>query len=119
MLKILAILFGILMIAAGILGFIPEYTQGNKLLGLFTVNTTHNIVHILTGVVALLCGFSGTIASKIFFIIFGLVYGAIAALGFYYGEGILFNYIAVNHPDNWLHTGIAIISLAFGFLIKR
>lgn len=119
MLKVLAILSGLVFIIIGILGFLPDYAPAGKLFGLFSVNLEHNIVHLATGVIALLCGFSSSTASKAFFIIFGLVYAAVAAAGFYFGEGLLFNTIAINTADNWLHTGIALVSLYFGFFLRR
>ena len=119
MLKALAVLLGLAFISFGILGFLPEFTTNNKLFGLFAVNAMHNIVHISTGVIALLCGFSSRNAAKGFFIIFGLVYAAVAALGFYQGEGVLLNLIAINNTDNWLHASIAVVCLYFGIFYKN
>lgn len=119
MLKAIAVIFGLAFISAGILGFLPEFVTHNKLLGIFEINPLHNIIHIVTGVIALLCGFSSRNAAKGFFIIFGLVYAAVAALGFYQGEGVLLNLIAVNNADNWLHASIAVVSLYFGIFFKN
>lgn len=118
MLKFLAIFFGLLMIAVGILGFLPDYAPGGKLFGIFSVNPMHNIIHIGTGVAALICGLASSLAAKVFFIIFGLVYAAIAVLGFMQGEGALLGIIAINQADNWLHAGIALLSLYFGLFLK-
>jgi predicted Kef-type K+ transport protein len=49
------------------------------LLGLFAVNGMHNLIHLATGIVALIVGFASDSASKIFFQIFGVIY-ALAAL---------------------------------------
>ncbi len=118
MLKIFAILFGIIMIVVGILGFLPDFTHDGKLLDLFEVNTWHNVIHLASGFIALLCGLSKTIYCKIFFILFGLIYGFVAVWGFVQGPGMLFNMIAINTADNWLHTGIAILSLYLGLFFK-
>ena len=118
MLKVFAILFGLVFLIVGILGFIPDYTPGGNLFGLFTVNAAHNIIHLASGLIALLCGFSSSSASKMFFIIFGIVYGLVALLGFYYGEGLLFKLVAINQADNWLHTGIAAVCLYLGFFVR-
>src|ERR1700722_2187369 len=118
MLKIFAILFGLVMIVAGILGFLPDFAPNNKLFTLFLINPMHNIVHLLTGIVALVCGISSGLASKIFFIIFGLIYAAVAILGFMMGQGLLFDSIAINHADNWLHAVIATVSLYLGLFIQ-
>lgn len=118
MLKVLAILFGLAFLAAGILGFLPEFTQYNRLFGYFLVNPMHNWFHLATGIVSLLCGISGSVASKVFFIIFGLIYTAVAVLGFIQGEGMLLNLIAINKADNWLHAVIAVVSLYFGIFLR-
>lgn len=118
MVKLAAILFGLLFLTIGIMGFIPDFTPNNKLFNLFMVNFWHNIVHIATGVIALMCGLTSTAASKIFFILFGLIYAAVAVLGFMQGEGMLLGFIAINTPDNWLHVAVAIISLYLGFFLR-
>ncbi len=69
MVKTAAILFGIVFLAIGILGFVPSITAPDAngmpmLLGIFHVNTLHNIVHLASGAVALLCGMSGAGASR-------------------------------------------------------
>lgn len=117
MLKILAILFGLVFIVVGILGFLPDFTPNGKLLTLFLVNPMHNIVHLATGIVALICGLTSGMAAKVFFIIFGIVYAAVAFLGFQMGQGMLFDMIAINQADNFLHTGIALVSLYLGFFV--
>lgn len=118
MLKVLAILFGLVFVILGIVGFLPQYAPEGKLFNLFAINTPHNLIHLATGVIAVLCGFSSSRASKIFFIVFGLVYAGVAALGFYHGGNMLFDMIAINTADNWLHAGIAAISLYFGFFLQ-
>ena len=118
MLKILAILFGLVLIVVGILGFLPDFTPGGLLLGYFLVNPLHNVIHLVTGIIALICGLSSSLASKIFFILFGLIYLAFAIYGFYIGSGMMFDLIAINQADNILHLVIAIVTLYFGFFLK-
>lgn len=118
MLKILAILFGLSMIVIGILGFLPDYAPNGKLLDLFSVNPVHNVIHLATGVIALLCGLSSSFASKTFFILFGLLYLGFGIYGLYTGEDLLFGLIAINQADNFLHLGIGAISLLFGLFLK-
>lgn len=118
MLKILAILFGLLMIVVGILGFLPDFAPNSRLFTLFLVNPMHNIVHLLSGIVALVCGLTSGFAAKIFFILFGLIYGALAVLGFMTGQGMLFDMIAINQADNWLHAFIGVLCLYLGLFVK-
>ena len=119
MLRTLATIFGLVLIAFGVLGFLPELTPEGKLLGIFMVNPVHNVIHLVSGGVALFCGLSSTFASKVYFIAFGIVYAAVAVLGFMLGEGMLFDLIAINTADNWLHTVIAVVSLYFGLFLSR
>ena len=115
MAKTLALLFGVVFLLIGILGFVPSVTPNEMLLNIFHVNAAHNAVHLLTGVVALLAGIAGVGASKIFFKIFGVVYGLVAVLGFVVGDEMLLGFISNNMADTWLHVGIAVVSLIVGF----
>src|SRR5437763_3064826 len=111
MAKTLALLFGVVFLLIGILGFVPSVTPNEMLLNIFHVNAAHNAVHLLTGVVALSAGIAGVGASKIFFKIFGVVYGLVAVLGFVVGDGMLLCYISNNMSDTWFHVGFAVDSL--------
>src|SRR5438132_5330621 len=84
MVKPAAILFGLVFLVVGVLGYVPAATSNEMLLGIFHVNSVHNIIHLASGVVFLLCGLAGPGPSRTFFRIFGIVYAAVAALGFYY-----------------------------------
>jgi len=118
MVKTMAVLFGVVFLVVGALGFVPAVTKDDMLLGIFHVNTAHNVVHLLSGVVALFCGMSGVGASKNYFRIFGVVYAAVAVLGFMNpGEHtMLLGLISNNTADTWLHVGIAAVSLILGFM---
>ena len=119
MVKSVAILFGIVFIAVGILGFVPGATTDQMLLGIFHVNPAHNAVHILTGVVALLAGMAGAGGAKMFFRIFGLVYALVAVLGLMHlgQDTMLLGLISNNDADTYLHIGIAVVSLLLGFVV--
>jgi hypothetical protein len=119
MAKSLALLFGIVFLVVGILGFVPQFTKDEMLLGIFHVNTAHNIVHVASGVVFLICGMAGAGASRTFFQIFGIVYALVAVLGFYYGDQPLLGLISNNNADTWLHVGLAVVMLLIGFGTAR
>jgi len=105
--------FGSIFILIGILGFIPGITNGKMLLGIFEVDMLHNVIHLLTGIIALLC--SGSLDSaKTYFKIFGVVYALVTILGFV-GGGDVLGLIMVNGADNVLHLIIAVVALALGF----
>lgn len=115
MLRTLAVLFGLVFLALGILGFVPSALKDGDLFGIFRLNLTHNIIHIITGLIALWVGITSEYASKVFFQVFGVVYGVVAILGFVYGDKEILGLVANNTADTWLHLVIAVISLYLGF----
>lgn len=120
MLKRAAIVFGIAFIAAGILGFVPGITTADGyLLGIFHVNAAHNIVHLLSGAVALYAGMQSESLSRLYFQAFGVIYGLVALLGLYYGREPLLGFIAHNPADVVLHFLIAVIALYLGFVHRE
>src|SRR3954465_15913118 len=117
MVKTMAVLFGLVFLVVGILGFVPGVTKDQMLLGIFHVNTAHNAVHLLSGVVALFCGMSSLGASRIYFRIFGLVYAAVAIMGFLNpGDTMLLGMISNNMATTWLHVVLAAVSLLLFFM---
>ena len=115
MVKSAAILFGIVFLAVGILGFVPGVTTDDMLLGIFHVNAAHNVVHIASGIVFLLCGMAGAGASRAFFKIFGIVYAVVAVWGFMVGNGNTLWVVSNNPAVTWLHVVLAITMLYLGF----
>jgi len=115
MLRMAAKVFGVVFIAIGLLGFVPALAPDDNLLGLFHINAAHNWVHIASGVVALIAGFYNVAAAKIYFQVFGVVYGLVAVLGFAYGDQPILGFIASNFADTLLHIVIAAAALYFGF----
>ncbi len=105
-------LAGIVLIAVGIWGFIT----GDHVL-IFHVNTAHNIVHLLSGVLAFACGLAGDRAARVFCIIFGSIYGLVALLGFG-GVDWVVRALHLNEADNWLHICIAGAFLIAGITPK-
>jgi hypothetical protein len=116
MIRTIANVFGVVFLLVGILGFIPGVTTDGHLLGIFHVNTAHNIVHIASGLAALIAANMSERAALNYFRIFGAVYALVAILGFVTGgDAPLLGIIANNPADNWLHAGIAAVSLILGF----
>ena len=119
MAKSLGMLFGIVFLAVGILGFVPGVTKDEMLLGIFMVNTVHSVVHIASGVVFLLASMAGGAAASLWFKIFGLIYAVVAVMGFVVGNGMIFGLISNNTNDTWLHVVLAVAMLAIGFLSPK
>jgi hypothetical protein len=121
MVKTAAVLFGIVFILIGILGFVPGITTNEMLLGIFHVNAAHNVVHLLSGAVALFTGMTSFGASRMYFRIFGVIYGLVAILGLMnMGQHtMLLGLISNNDADTFLHIAIAAVSLFLGFMPAR
>ena len=95
---------GVVFVLVAIWGFI----DGQRVL-IFHVNAAHNTVHLISGLVALACAYAGARASRLFCVIFGVVYGLVALLGFA-GVQAVIDLLHLNPADNWLH---AVLSLVF------
>jgi len=115
MMKNLAIIFGVVFVVLGILGFIPAFTPSGMLFGAFAVNPLHNAVYLISGAVALAVGLSSERASIVYFQVFGIIYAIVAVLGFARGNMPLMG-MANNYADAVLHLVIAIVALYIGFM---
>lgn len=122
MLKNLAILFGVVFLLVGILGFFPVFTPVHSngmryLLGLFEVGGIHNVIHIASGAAALAAGLNSERLSQLWFRVFGVVYAIVTVVGFVQKDTVL-GIFHVNTGDNFLHLALAVAILAVGFGIR-
>jgi hypothetical protein len=119
MIKKAAQIFGIVLLLVGVLGFIPGITTDEMLLGIFHVNAAHNVVHLLTGAVALYAAMQADDkAAKLYFQVFGVVYLLVTVLGFIVGDGMILGFLSNNAADTWLHVVITLFALYLGFGTK-
>ncbi|MCA1619231.1 MAG: DUF4383 domain-containing protein [Acidobacteria bacterium] len=82
MAKTICKILGVVFILVGILGFLAPGMLG------FHLNLAHNLIHLVSGAVALYFGFSATLsAARLFCIVSGVVYGLLGLLGFLLGGG--------------------------------
>lgn len=82
MAKTICKILGVVFILVGIVGFVKPDFAGTHL------TFAHNLVHIVSGAIALYFGFAGSYGSaKMFCIIFGLVYLLLGVVGFLAGSG--------------------------------
>mgnify|MGYP001771096214 CR=1 FL=1 len=108
-------LIGIVLIASGLLGF-----ADNPLIGredaVFPTGTAHNVVHILTGIVALAIAFGlrGRPQANAL-IAFGVVY-AVVFVALLLSDTLFGLLDPVNGADHVLHAGLAILSIAVGLM---
>jgi hypothetical protein len=92
------------------------FINGHQVL-IFHVNTAHNIVHLASGILALVCGLAGASAARIFCLLFGATYGVVALLGFV-NVAAVNELLHLNDADDWLHLVISIVFLAAPFTRK-
>lgn len=113
--KTWAWIFAVVFLAIGILGFIPGITSDSgHLLGIFHVDAMHNIVHLLTGIIALFVAMGSGSSQKMFFKIFGVIYAIVAVVGLIQGDSVLGLFVT-NMADHILHIVVALIALYAGF----
>lgn len=84
----------------------------------------HNVVHIVSGLVALYFGFKATLAgAKIFSLIFGVVYLALGILGMALGTGDdrmwMVGPLDLGQADHGIHILLGVIFLAGGLFTRR
>ena len=120
-----ALILGLGFLAAGIAGFFPEpihpgappltMDHGYGLaLGLLPVNTLHNIVHILFGVLGL-AAYGGMFSARAFAQLVAVAYLLLAVLGLLPATQTTFGLIPIYGNDVWLHAIIGLLAAVFGF----
>ena len=113
-----AITAGVVLVAVGVLGFIPNPIVGGAN-ALATTDGLHNIVHIATGVLALFVYSRTTGDAKAHALIgFGLLYAAIFVLVL--ASPTLFGLFSVpaNATLHVIHFALAAVSLGVGVMAR-
>jgi hypothetical protein len=125
-----SVIVGIVFLLVAVAGFIPGVTTNYstlqfaghmsdaKLLGLFQVSVLHNIVHLLFGVVGLVCARSARAARR-YLIWGGVVYLVLWVYGLVVGMGSDANVVPLNGADNWLHFVLGVGMILLGLLVSR
>lgn len=119
MVRPLGLFYGISFTVGGVLGFVPGVTEHEMFLGIFMVNPLHSALHVASGVIFLIASMVRAWAARLWFQIFGLAYGVLAGMGFWVGDGMIFNLITNNRNDSWGHAGLALSMLLIGFLTAK
>jgi hypothetical protein len=116
------IIAGIALLGAGLIGFLPNNPiASSDPNALFRVNAAHNVVHLITGALALGIGFglrgrdlaNGAIG-------FGVLYLLVAVLLVIDPTMLgLVSDAPANGLDHLLHAALAIVSLALGYMTRQ
>lgn len=112
MLRFFAILLGIAFIFAGVAGSMPMFIQDGLLFGYFQVDSVHNLIHLITGVIAIMAATRYSL-TKLFFKLFGLIYSIFGVYGFWSGGNLMITHTNLN--GNILHIVLGVIALYLGF----
>jgi hypothetical protein len=131
MTRTFALLFGIVFLAVGVLGFVPgmmhapmgshhvTMTQNyGDLLGLFPVNLLHNVVHILFGIWGVLA-YRSMGGSITYFRSVAVIYAVLTVLGLIPAFETTFGFIPIYGNDVWLHALLAIVGAYFGWVHRE
>jgi hypothetical protein len=113
--RLYATLVGALLVVTGIVGFFYSASFGSpgevdEIFGAFAVNAWVNVLHILTGALALLvAGY----ASRQYSLLLGAFYVVVAFWGFALGSGeAILGFLPVNTGDNLLHLTLGVLGVA-------
>ena len=115
-----SIIIGIIFLAVGLLGFVDNPIIGDSDDATFHADSTHNIVHIVSGVLFLLVAFTAPASAGAFLKVFGLVYLALGIWGASIIGGdqmaTLLGFLHVNSKDNYLHIVLGVVIFLAGML---
>lgn len=133
MAKTIATIMGIVFILIGLVGFISDNFMGTHL------SMTHNLIHLISGAVALYLGLKGSLsAARLFCLAFGAVYLLLGLAGFLFNSGtttglpanltdggtnthmlhVLPGALELGIVDHLLHVLLGLIFLVGGFLTR-
>jgi len=119
MAKTVCKILGVVFLLVGLLGFAAPHLLGAHL------TATHNVVHLVSGAIALYLGFAGTLsAAKMFCLVFGVVYLGLGILGMALGTGDdrmwhVAGLLDLGTADHGIHILLGVIFLAGGLFTKR
>jgi len=118
MAKTICKVLGVVFLLVGVAGFAAPNLLNAHL------TPPHNVVHILSGVVALYFGFAGTLSgAKAFALVFGIVYLALGILGMALGTAPhrlwTVGPLELGTSDHAIHILLGAVFLAGGLFTKK
>ena len=123
MIKRASLVFGVVFLLVGLLGFVQtgfameaDPTLAPRLLGVFPVNAVHNGVHLGFGLWGILAARSWA-GARNFCRIGGVLYLLLAVLGYFVPSG--FGLVPLGSHDIWLHAVLGIALAGVGFAVRE
>jgi len=112
--KTYVVLSGLILVVVGVAGFF-RHEMFN-----LTFPLAHNLFHLLSGVIALVAGFSKNKASqRNFGLGFGTIYTLVAVVGFLGLHDLGSIQLDLNLHFNFIHLGVGILSILAGFASSK
>src|ERR1051325_5190706 len=115
MAKTVCKILGVVFLLVGVVGFAAPNLLNAHL------TPAHNVIHIVSGAIALYFGFAGTLSgAKIFCLVFGVVYLALGILGIAIGKGadrmwdLAPPTVVFGQADHGIHILLGVIFLVGG-----
>jgi len=126
MAKTVATILGVAFILVGIVGFIVGQSANPMEANFIGTHLTlyHNLVHIISGAIALYFGLAGSLSgARLFCIIFGIVYGLLGVCGLLLGSGPgrilpIDDLLMLGTLDHILHILLGVVFLIGGFTTR-
>ena len=130
MTKTMLDIIGTILLVLGIAGFVSPGMGGTHL------SVAHNLIHIVSGAVALWFGLKGTVSgARTFSWVFGLIYGLLGVAGFILGQPalpatmpemgsdpklltVIPNVLELGRNDHMLHVGLGIVFMATALMSR-
>ena len=118
MAKTVCKILGVVFLLVGLIGFFAPTLLSAHL------SPAHNVVHIVSGAIALYMGFAGSLSgAKAFCLVFGIVYLALGILGMALGTGAermwMLGPLHFGTADHGIHILLGVIFLAGGLFTKK
>lgn len=123
-------IIGTILLVLGIAGFVSPGMGGTHL------SVAHNLIHIVSGAVALWFGLKGTVSgARTFSLVFGFVYGLLGLAGFIFGQPalpammpemgsdpklltVIPNVLELGRNDHTLHLVLGIVFMATALMSR-
>ena len=123
----MSLVFGIVFVVVGLSGFLaapppadaPPLTMAHghgMALGMFPINTLHNVAHILFGLMGIAASRGALMSPRAYFQFVAVAYALLTVLGLLPATQTTFGLMPLWGNDVWLHALIAAAAAYFGFV---
>jgi hypothetical protein len=118
----IAFWFGVIYVVIGVLGFIPGITVASDqpghglLLGIFAVNTLHNLVHLIAGAGLIAAGLAAPGTASTLLTILAVIFALLVPASFI---APIIEAVPLNVPDTLLHAVSALLVAYLAWSVAR